>query len=91
MLRYLVWLIPTLGFVGTIVGIAFTLDYVVEVVNPQGPTLLVEITSQLGVAFYTTLLALFQLAMLVFFLHLVQEREETALNQTGQYCLDNFD
>ena len=90
MLRYLVWLIPTLGFLGTVIGIAFALDYAAGVDNPQDPTLLAEITGRLGVAFYTTLLALLQSAVLVFILHLVQGREEMALNYVGQYCLDNL-
>ncbi len=90
MLRYLVWLIPTLGFIGTVVGIAFALDYAASIENPQDPTLLAEITGRLGVAFYTTLLALIQSALLVFVLHIAQGREEMALNQSGQYCLDNL-
>ena len=90
MLRYLVWLIPTLGFIGTVVGIAFALDYAANVDDPQDPTLLAEITGRLGVAFYTTLLALLQSALLVFALHIAQSREEMALNQSGQYCLDNL-
>ncbi len=90
MLRYLVWLIPTLGFIGTVVGIAFALDYAANIEDPQDPTLLAEITGRLGVAFYTTLLALVQSALLVFALHIAQSREEMALNQSGQYCLDNL-
>ena len=90
MLRYLVWLIPTLGFIGTVVGIAFALDYAANIENPQDPTLLAGITGRLGVAFYTTLLALIQSALLVFALHIAQSQEEMALNQSGQYCLDNL-
>ena len=90
MLRYLVWLIPTLGFIGTVVGIAFALDYAANIEDPQDPTLLAGITGRLGVAFYTTLLALVQSALLVFALHIAQSREEMALNQSGQYCLDNL-
>lgn len=90
MLRYLVWLIPTLGFIGTVVGIVFALDYAANVNNPQDPTLLAEVIGRLGVAFYTTLLALIQSALLVFGLHIAQGREEMSLNQSGQYCLDNL-
>lgn len=90
MLRYLVWLIPTLGFIGTVVGIAFALDYAAGVANPQDPTLLAEISGRLGVAFYTTLLALIQSAILMFALHIAQGREEMSLNHSGQYCLDNL-
>ena len=90
MLRYLVWLIPTLGFIGTVVGIAFALDYAGNIQDTQDPQLLAEITGRLGVAFYTTLLALIQSALLVFALHIVQQKEEMALNLSGQYCLDNL-
>lgn len=92
-LRYLVWLIPTLGFIGTVLGIALalhaagTVDFNdTEKMQNMMPTL----TSNLGVAFYTTLLALIQSAMLVMALHIVQAREERALNRAGQYCLDNL-
>ena len=92
MLRYLVWLIPTLGFIGTVVGIALALDHAGSTDKPQtpDPALLGEITQRLAVAFYTTLLALVQSAMLVFALHIAQQKEEMALNQSGQYCLDNL-
>lgn len=90
MLRYLVWMIPTLGFIGTVVGIVFALDYAANVNNPQDPTLLAQVIGRLGVAFYTTLLALIQSALLVFGLHIAQGREEMSLNQSGQYCLDNL-
>ncbi|TFH75023.1 hypothetical protein E3V39_02450 [Gammaproteobacteria bacterium LSUCC0112] len=90
MLRYLVWLIPTLGFIGTVVGIAFALDYAAGVEDPQDPTLLAEISGRLGVAFYTTLLALIQSAIQMFALHIAQGREEMSINLTGQYCLDNL-
>ena len=89
MLRYLVWFIPTLGFIGTVVGIAFTLDYAAGM-DPQDPTLLANISRQLGVAFYTTLLALLQSAFLVFLQHVAQDRDEMSLNRSGQYALDNL-
>ena len=92
-LRYIVWLIPTLGFIGTVVGIAFALDAAgtVETVEEyQDPKLLKQLTQSLGVAFYTTLLALLQSGVLMFVLHLVQGREEAVLNRIGQYCLDNL-
>ena len=58
--------------------------------TPRPQELLGQITGRLGVAFYTTLLALIQSALLVFALHIVQQKEEMALNQSGQYCLDNL-
>jgi len=89
-LRYIVWLIPTLGFIGTVIGIALALSSAGAAPDFQDPQLLKTLTQDLGVAFYTTLLALVQSAILVFYLHMVQGREENVLNTVGQYCLDNL-
>ena len=89
-IRYIVWLIPTLGFIGTVVGIALALSNAGSVDNFQDPTLLKQLTQSLGVAFFTTLLALLQSAVLMFALHVVQGQEEASLNRIGQYCLDNL-
>ena len=90
LLRYLVWVIPTIGFIGTVVGIAAALSRAGAAEDFQDPALLGELTRDLGVAFYTTMLALLQSAMLVLAQNQVQAREEGALNQAGQYCLDNL-
>lgn len=90
MLRYVVWLIPTLGFIGTVVGIALALNDAGAAKDFQDPQLLKLLTKSLGVAFYTTLLALLMSAMLMYAMHIIQGKEETALNRIGQYCLDNF-
>jgi hypothetical protein len=42
------------------------------------------------VSFYTTLVALVASAILVFFVHLVQAREELAVNAAGRYVLVNL-
>lgn len=89
MLRYIVWFIPSLGFLGTVIGIADALDYAGST-DLQDPKLLHELSLRLGVAFYTTLLALLQASVLVFGVHLVQASEERSLNRAGQYCLDNL-
>ena len=91
MLRYLIWLIPTLGFIGTVIGIALALNFAGSGEIPfDDPAMMPELTKRLGVAFYTTLLALMHSAVLVFLMHIAQAREESALNQVGQYCLDNL-
>lgn len=89
MIRYVVWAIPTLGFIGTVVGISLALAYA-GAVDLQDPSLLAELTKRLAVAFNTTLLALVMSALLVLLQHVVQAYEERALNQAGQYCLDNL-
>lgn len=90
MLRYLTWLIPSLGFIGTVVGIMLALNYAGDRANVESPEMLYEVTQRLGVAFSTTLLALIMAAILVFLQNLVQGREEKTLNRAGQYCLDQL-
>lgn len=89
-IRYITWLIPSLGFIGTVVGIMLALNYAGDRANVESPELLYEVTQRLGVAFSTTLLALVMAAILVFLQNLVQGREERTLNRAGQYCLDNL-
>ena len=87
--RYFVWLIPALGFLGTVMGIAEAMGFAgsgaVEADLLLGPT-----TQKLAVAFYTTWLGLVLTAVLVLGMSLVQAAEERTLNETGEYCLDNF-
>jgi biopolymer transport protein ExbB/TolQ len=89
MLRYIMWLIPSLGFIGTVIGITLALNYAGNA-DFQDPSLLSELTQRLAIAFYTTLLALIQAAILVFMTHIIQAFEERTLNLIGQYCLDNL-
>ncbi len=85
MLRYLVWLLPTLGFIGTVVGIAGALSFV----NPENMNL-GGVTGNLSVAFNTTIIALVEAAIVVLGLHATQKREEQSLNLAGNYCLRNL-
>ncbi len=87
MLRYLVWLIPTIGFIGTVIGISLALAMIDPAAAEQP---LGEIAQALGVSFYTTLVALGESAILVFLLNIVQAKEERALNDAGQYTLKNL-
>lgn len=89
MLRYVSWVLPSLGFIGTVIGIALALAYA-GVTDPQDPALLGNLTKKLAVAFNTTIVALLQAMVLVFIMHVVQAREERALNRAGQYCVDNL-
>ena len=95
MLRYLVWLIPTLGFIGTVIGIGLALTAAGDMptdlsAGDEIRKWFAGMTFELGVAFNTTLLALLLAAFLVFVMHISQGREEAALNTVGQYCVDNL-
>ena len=89
LLRYIMWLIPSLGFMGTVIGVTLALNYAGNA-DFQDPTLLYELTQRLAVAFYTTLLALIQATILIFLMSTVQAHEERSLNYSGQYCLDHL-
>jgi hypothetical protein len=90
LIRYITWVIPSLGFIGTVIGIMLALNYAGDRGNVQSPEMLYEVTQRLGVAFSTTLLALVMASILVFVQSLIQGREEKTLNKAGQYCLDNL-
>ena len=94
LLRYWLWLIPTLGFVGTVLGIGLALSAGAEMPDISDKLALkewvVSIIAQLGVAFNTTLVALCLSALLMLFLHMVQEKEERALNVVGRFCLERL-
>lgn len=85
MIRYVVWAIPTFGFIGTVLGISGGLTSMDPASGDLEPVL-----ENLGRAFNTTLVALVLSAILVFFLHLVERREEESVNLAGSYCLRNL-
>jgi biopolymer transport protein ExbB/TolQ len=88
LLRYVCWLIPSLGFIGTVIGIGEALQYAGE--HAQDPDLLGKVTGMLAVSFHGTFLALVMAAILVFLQNIIQSKEEHALNLGAQYCLDNL-
>ncbi len=85
MVRYMTWLIPTIGFIGTVIGIAAALAFI----NPENIDV-GKVTSGLAVSFHTTLVALIVSVIVVYFQSVVQKQEEGALNAAGQYCLKNL-
>jgi biopolymer transport protein ExbB/TolQ len=89
LVRYTIWVLPTLGFLGTVMGISLALRYA-GAANPRDPNLLHELTKILAVKFDTTLVALALSAILVLLQHLIQRYEESALNAVGQYTIDNL-
>jgi len=85
-IRFLVWVIPTTGFVGTVIGISIALEGMQDPKNIAFD----KVTSGLAVAFYTTILALLLSAILVFLQNIVQRKEESTLNRAANYCLKNL-
>ncbi len=85
MIRYLAWVIPTMGFVGTVTH----LGYALAGVKP-GQLSLTNVTTSLAIAFNTTLIALVESAIIVLLQNIIQAREEGAVSRAGEYCLRNL-
>ena len=68
-IRYLTWVIPSVGFVGTVIGISQAL-----IVANTGD--MERITMLLGVAFDTTLVALVLSIIIMWFVHRLQEETD---------------
>ncbi len=83
--RVVLWAIPILGFLGTVIGITMALNGV----DLQAPDQsMVHVLTGLGLKFDTTALAL-TLSMILMFAHFLVDRNETALlervdNQVGR-------
>jgi biopolymer transport protein ExbB/TolQ len=86
LIRFIAWMIPTVGFIGTVYGLGASLYEAgaSAEINVQ------ETARTLGVGFDCTMVALIQSAILVFAMHLVQENEEMAVNLSGGYTLRNL-
>ncbi len=92
MTKYVVWAIPTFGFIGTVVGIAQALGSlnIDDLTGEKKSAAFKVLTSNLGLAFDTTIISLALSAILVFILHVVQKGEEESVNKAGQYVLRNL-
>jgi biopolymer transport protein ExbB/TolQ len=90
-LRYVCWLIPTIGFIGTVVGIAGGLSYMTfGGEGADAATQMKPVIDSLALAFNTTIMALIFSAILVQLTQSAQRREEEAINSASEYCLRNL-
>lgn len=88
LIRYFAWAVPSIGFIGTVIGIGNALGDAHNVIGQpaefQTKGAIQQITGQLGVAFDTTLISLLLSIILVLFIHILSRKEEllitTALN-----------
>lgn len=86
LVRYIAWLVPTLGFIGTVIGLGSSLAKA----GASASISLQTVAKMLAVGFDCTMVALAESAVLVFILHVVQEKEETSVNLAGDYTLRNL-
>jgi chemotaxis protein MotA len=87
LIRYVASAIPSIGFIGTIIGIAASLGFADQASSPEG---IKTITSMLNVAFDTTLVALVLNLILLFYYHSLQKRVEQFHAKAETYVIENL-
>jgi biopolymer transport protein ExbB/TolQ len=82
MIRYLIWAIPSIGFIGTVRGIGHALSQADAALAGD----ISGMTDSLGVAFNSTLVALLISVVLMFLLHQLQRFQDALVVDTSAYC-----
>ncbi len=94
--KVLLWAIPIMGFIGTVVGIGGAIGGFDKVLSAGGgdPSALTEaltpVLAQMGSAFDTTLLALVFSIILSFPAASLQSSEDDLVTDVDEYCIDNL-
>lgn len=81
-IRYLIWAIPSVGFIGTVRGIGLALTQAEQALAGD----IASMTDSLGIAFNSTFVALLISIVLMFFLHQLQRAQDSLLVETQTYC-----
>ena len=82
MIRYLIWAIPSIGFIGTVRGIGQALSQADQALAGD----ITGMTDSLGVAFNSTFVALLISIVLMFLLHQLQRLQDDSVVDTQAYC-----
>ncbi len=82
-IRYLTWVIPSIGFIGTVLGISQAL----MIANSGDMN---KITATLGVAFDTTLISLVLSIIIMWYYHILQEETDRYHADLKDYILSNL-
>ncbi|MDX8392169.1 MAG: MotA/TolQ/ExbB proton channel family protein [Mariprofundaceae bacterium] len=82
MIRYLIWAIPSIGFVGTVRGIGEALSLADQALAGD----IAGMTNSLGVAFNSTFVALLVSILLMLLLHQLQRLQDGLVVDTQAYC-----
>ena len=82
MIRYLIWAVPSIGFIGTVRGIGEALSLADKALEGD----IAGMTNSLGVAFNSTLVALLISIFLMFIFHQLQRLQDGQLVDIQSYC-----
>jgi biopolymer transport protein ExbB/TolQ len=86
MIKYIIWAIPSIGFVGTVRGIGQALTQADQALAGD----ISGMTASLGVAFNSTLVALLISLLLMLVLHVLHNRQDRMLLRTQASCENNL-
>jgi biopolymer transport protein ExbB/TolQ len=86
LVRYIAWAIPAIGFIGTVRGIGDALNFAEQAIHGD----ISAVTSGLGLAFNSTFVGLSMCIVLMFFLHMVQQRQEAFIIEAQAFCRDKL-
>ena len=86
-INYIAWAIPSVGFIGTVLGISASLGYANEATTPEG---IEKVTSALSVAFDTTLIALVLSIILMLMIHALYKQQEELFTNMKSYMIENL-
>ena len=86
-INYIAWAIPSVGFIGTVLGISASLGYANEATTPEG---IEKVTSALSVAFDTTLIALVLSIILMLMIHALYKQQEELFTNMKSYVIENL-
>ena len=94
-MQYLIWLIPTLGFIGTVMGIGTGIGGFANIIQHaeafnQIKEALPTVTTALGTAFDTTFLALLLSVIVVCYSAVLRKAQEKLLIRIDTLCLDGI-
>lgn len=82
MIRYIVWAIPSIGFIGTVRGIGQALSQADIALTGD----IAGMTNSLGIAFNSTFVALLISIFLMFLLHQIQQMNDKLILDAQDYC-----
>jgi len=82
MIRYLIWAIPSIGFIGTVRGIGQALSMADKALAGD----ISGMTNSLGIAFNSTFVALLLSIFLMFLFHQLQRLQDSEILDTQAYC-----
>ncbi len=86
LVRYIAWAIPSVGFIGTVRGIGEALAQADRAIRGD----IQGVTNSLGLAFNSTFVALVLSIFLMYFIHLLQSRQESLIFDVEEYCREKL-